>query len=606
MALPWSGILDASRAVDWTYAGIPGGIPNRTAIYTTLNPSATSAQINTAIANCPKGQSVFLSQGAYSLTATLNFNRDSVTLKGAGMGKTVLNMNTGTSSAMATIQTSTTYGVAGTISSGYAKGSTSVTVSNASGISAGNMMLLYEGNDLDLVWTRSGAADVIRQPVMVIAVNGSTVTFSPPLVFTFQSSLNPRYATYNPTPPSMLGLEDMTINQTSTGEWATLWFCGYANWFKNVEITSCGEIALCLTQTVRNEVRGCFIHGTSTPNEGYGVDAYTENTGLLIEDNIFDSLWTGTILDNAMGSVVAYNYSRNMFVPPLGAWANQTPGFITQHMAHGMMTLWEGNIGAGIQSDGYHGSGSHQTIYRNWFNGLHPYYASNRKMIDLDRFTYYCNVSGNVLGDASWTPAEYEMTGSPGYTNSVIYRLGYPNMGNNGYSATNPPSNADAGGLDPKVKTTLFRWGNYDYKNNVARWDAAEVPSGVSVPADHNLPASLYLTAKPTWWCDSLAWPAIGPDVTGLSNDIPAKLRYEGRSCPRTAVEVSKPGNLTDGQALFTAYNIRGQLAASFKGRYDGHYAGFSMAERNLANGLYVWVVRQGNVTYVMKRMVLR
>ena len=46
----WSGILDSSRAVDWSQAGIPGGIPNRTTICSTLNPGATAAQINSAIA----------------------------------------------------------------------------------------------------------------------------------------------------------------------------------------------------------------------------------------------------------------------------------------------------------------------------------------------------------------------------------------------------------------------------------------------------------------------------------------------------------------------------------------------------------------------------
>lgn len=34
------------------------------------------------------------------------------------------------------------------------------------------------------------------------------------------------------------------------------------------------------------------------------------------------------------------------------------------------------------------------------------------------------------------------------------------------------------------------------------------------VPADHVLPNSLYLSSKPSWW-GSVAWPPIGPDVTG-------------------------------------------------------------------------------------------
>jgi hypothetical protein len=85
------------------------------------------------------------------------------------------------------------------------------------------------------------------------------------------------------------------------------------------------------------------------------------------------------------------------------------------------------------------------------------------------------------------------MTGQPGYTEQpVIYRLGYPNMGNNGFSASNPPSNADDGGHDPKVKDTILRHGNYDYETQSIVWDDAI--------ADHQLPASLFKSAKPAWW----------------------------------------------------------------------------------------------------------
>src|SRR5438309_10582357 len=87
----WSGILDPSRAVDWSQAGVPGGIPNRTSICATLNPGATAAQINSAIASCPAGQVVFLNAGTYSLSAGIDFaNHSNVTLRGAGANQTFL------------------------------------------------------------------------------------------------------------------------------------------------------------------------------------------------------------------------------------------------------------------------------------------------------------------------------------------------------------------------------------------------------------------------------------------------------------------------------------------------------------------------------------
>src|SRR5256885_2268080 len=63
LAQPWSGVLDPSRATDWTTAGVVingvPGIPTRTTICQTLNPGSTTAQINRAISPCPAGQVVF-------------------------------------------------------------------------------------------------------------------------------------------------------------------------------------------------------------------------------------------------------------------------------------------------------------------------------------------------------------------------------------------------------------------------------------------------------------------------------------------------------------------------------------------------------------------
>src|SRR2546426_9485583 len=69
----WSGIIDSSRAIDWSQAGVTGGIPNRTTICATLNPGATATQINSAIASCPAGQVVFLNAGTFNLSAGIDF-----------------------------------------------------------------------------------------------------------------------------------------------------------------------------------------------------------------------------------------------------------------------------------------------------------------------------------------------------------------------------------------------------------------------------------------------------------------------------------------------------------------------------------------------------
>src|SRR5436309_6805615 len=86
----WSGIIDRSRAVDWSQAGVPGGIPNRTTICATINPyNGPADQINNAIASCPANQVVFLNAGTYNLSSGINL-LSHVTLRGAGADETKL------------------------------------------------------------------------------------------------------------------------------------------------------------------------------------------------------------------------------------------------------------------------------------------------------------------------------------------------------------------------------------------------------------------------------------------------------------------------------------------------------------------------------------
>jgi hypothetical protein len=76
------------------------------------------------------------------------------------------------------------------------------------------------------------------------------------------------------------------------------------------------------------------------------------------------------------------------------------------------------------------------------------------------------------------------------------------------------------------VAQTILRWGNYDTINGSIQWNTSEVPSSppgnvLSNPvptgctSSGSCPASFYLPGRPSWWPSSIAFPAIGPDVTG-------------------------------------------------------------------------------------------
>jgi pectin methylesterase-like acyl-CoA thioesterase len=87
-------IVAGSRAIDWSTAGVTGGIPNRTTICATLNPGATAAQINSAISSCPAGQVVKLNAGTYNIGGVdFGGGKSNVTLRGAGADQTFLVFN---------------------------------------------------------------------------------------------------------------------------------------------------------------------------------------------------------------------------------------------------------------------------------------------------------------------------------------------------------------------------------------------------------------------------------------------------------------------------------------------------------------------------------
>jgi hypothetical protein len=96
---PWSGIIDPSRAIDWSLAGVPGGIPtNRTQCGSTIAAySGTAATINNALAACGANQYVLLGAGTFVLSDGIVHTKDNTTLRGAGPDQTILQFtgNTG-------------------------------------------------------------------------------------------------------------------------------------------------------------------------------------------------------------------------------------------------------------------------------------------------------------------------------------------------------------------------------------------------------------------------------------------------------------------------------------------------------------------------------
>jgi hypothetical protein len=262
-------------------------------------------------------------------------------------------------------------------------------------------------------------------------------------------------------------------------------------------IKFCGTIGK--PKATRGTNGGGLLFGSS----GDGV------TSCLIEDNYFTASFPNMEIDfGSSGNVFAYNYFYDSEVPGLIGGAIDT-----NHGAHNCMNLYEGNIASNLQADGFFGTVSEDTIFRNYLYGTGPSEA-DRSALLLKRFTSYYQVVSNRYGgsvDPYSTFGQPTMgfdgsgSGNVNYTSGTFW-ADWPNSGAPG-STYQENDNA--------VTSTTTLKGNY--------WNSGTVISGESL-GGQTLPDSLYLAGKPSWFY-GLSWP-LDPSTTLTQNSNPAGYRY--------------------------------------------------------------------------------
>jgi Concanavalin A-like lectin/glucanases superfamily/Fibronectin type III domain len=532
-------IVDPGRRIDWSQAGVPGGLPNRTTICATLNPGATAAQINSAIAACTNGV-VVLNAGTYSLSTGLNFSGSSnVTLRGAGPRQTILQFTgadgCGGFPASVCLKGSSSVGVWGVPAAnvhnwtaGYAKGTAQITLDSVSGMSVGMILALDQIDDTAdtggvVVNGQSASAFSIEgaapgrpnrtqvQYVKVTAINGTQVTISPGLYMpNWRSSQSPQawfWGTVSQTAVA-IGIENLTLDHsTNTAEQTGLMIWNaYGCWVKNVRSISPNRNHVWLYQSAHSEVRDSYFYGTkNAASQSYGVESFMTGDNLII-NNIFQHVTTPMMTGTSSGNVTAYNYAIDMFYSVVMNW--EMHAINASHDTGTGMNLFEGNETNSLGMDLYHGPGAYPTAFRNYLTGRDGTRTSNSEVVAVWAYNRFVNLVGNVLGTPGYHIVYEDSQGPQGRTgnpNQSIYLLGY--------SGVDESSNTGIA-YDLKTVTTMLRWGNFDYATNTTRWNASELPSDNPVPSTQTLPPSLFLSAKPGWW-GTMAWPAIGPDVTG-------------------------------------------------------------------------------------------
>lgn len=569
-AQSWTGIISPSRAINWSNAGVAGGIPtNRTQCGSTIAAGASTATIQAAINACGANQYVQLGAGTFSgfTGVTLNSN---MSIRGMGANSTFI-VATGTNSCSgiygAFCIQSGDLNYYGNISNGpvawtagYAQGTTVITLASVPNLKIGNPIILDQLDDTTdkggvLVCSQTTGSPVCsldgnngnsarsgrgqEQIVMVTGCNGSTtvgtacsgtnvaVTISPGLYMPNWNACNASggcapQAWWATSPITGVGVENLSIDCTACGapSSSVVMFNATNSWVSGIRSIDTDKAHVFLWQTEHVTIQNSYFFLTQNSiDQSYGWAGYTASD-TLFQNNICQAV-SGCVVTGGAdpGTVIAYNFGINDYYTASAGWNN---AMSNMHTDGADMMLYEGNIGVSLYADVFHGTHNFDTFFRNYLPGQQPAcWASGSSYatavygpctnplvaLEFDAYSRFFNVVGNVLGETG-VQTSYISGSLP------IYALG------NGDSI---PGVTVAS--DPNVATTIMLWGNYDTVNAASRFVASEVPSALTaaaqapysnpVPANNNLPPSFYYSSQPSWWPASKPWPAIGPDVTG-------------------------------------------------------------------------------------------
>ncbi len=620
---PGSGMytLSSDRATTWNLAGLltKGGVPSASwpvCNATPLSPSGgdDTTQINAQIMKCAPGTVVALGPGTF-IENSGNYVAitKGVVLRGAGAGMTILNRPankpTTTSNDVENPPDTTPNIIVGAsrwvnpdgdarcmgptayqtaymqlLAADGAKGSTSVTVADASIFSAGQLVLLDETSgaswqpdvtkiatslwaspSYDVAWqlhnpAGSGStASLIDDPIQagvtpsasnnyagsgsgsdaacwfsrqdrphneikeIAKVSGNTVTFTSPLHRDYKKSQYAELTTFTGgnAPVVNAGVENLTLKGGGDG---SLRFENTAySWAKNVEVTEWYGEGVALDGSFRDELRDSYIHDASWAEpggSGYAISLAGGSSELLLENNI--SIKANKVMvARSSGSGSVVAYNYM----DDGYIATTEPwieiGLNASHMVGSHHVLFEGNQSFNMDSDDTHGNSTYHTYFRNWATTVRAKFNSDYTGNTIDDVSSSGNGPKRAAGAMAYS---YWMS----FVGNV---LGAPGVSTkaNGYVDSDPNFSDSNGGM-----IWFLGWQDvtpYTTDPNVAKtavqdgnWDTLLGKQTWLTGKAETLPDSCYLTSKPGFFGGN-TWPWVDP-TTGATHTLPAQARY--------------------------------------------------------------------------------
>lgn len=388
----------------------------------------------------------------------------------------------------------------------------------------------------------------MRQTVEVTGVSGTTITFTPALLFDLDPVLIPQCSVFSAAPSvgfGIVGIKLWDVATTSTGN--DRYVVDVRN-SRNFYMYNCetyngytGHIQLTYVNT--STIKKTKVHHASayTANRGYGIRQSDGCSNNLIEDCEVTDVTGGIIIQNgSSGNVVGYCYvtpGQNDSAPN-AIW----PGLQPAHGAHPTMNLFEGCIAANAESDFTWGSSSKSMFANCQLTGEFGSFSQLIWAVGFGRLQTTGTVIGCKLGSLSYAMVysrDWLTSTTQAYnydTTHMIYRVGY-SQGNE----TLPSQ--PAGSTDARANLlTIGNWNTVDLG----------IPASESLGIYTSLTSSYYLPGgtKPAWLF-SLTWPIFDP-LTGLPATITNAAKYRFDNAGNDPPGTGTGGTIITGKATVT------------------------------------------------------
>jgi len=370
--------------------------------------------------------------------------------------------------------------------------------------------------DFDTNGTWSTNARAQMQVVVVQSITGGTnITFWPPLMATnWQARLIPQIWWWGSSCLEC-GIENLGINcsQMAGGEVTVFSEGAYGCYASNcIFYTNVGAVFKPY-EAIFDQMDSCGAYDMRNYGSGSYGTAPTADGFPLFQNNWFFRTSSPMLTDGAVeGGTWAYNYSATPYASSAGSSSTKVAPGIEPHFVGGDFNLFEGNFCNTAEFDFTHGSQLHFAVLRNQADGPWNAAAANTVYaMSLQSTNWYFTLVGNVLG-----------LGRPGfYTNFLASPANLVGLDNNAKTILKLGFPNDVGttnNYDFGVQNTLIYQSNWDSVNSGT--------TNINGVTNTVIPNSYYLSGKPAWW-GSQPWPPIGPDLSPMTNKLPAQLAFE-------------------------------------------------------------------------------